>query len=465
MISNLYEDLFLIDQQVIQNKKKIYESLKKPIGYTGRKTQKLRKKIRKGIATTVFVYMCIRPAGVLLFPPRANAIGLRMPTKPAISQLRIEHEQLTKRETFAQYLNLHSIQVDKITMTQAANLADDIIIQLQSGNITSAEAIAKIKGGGFTDIVGVAVVAYIVYVLSTGSFELPPAMKAVVDKMTSFANAWVQPPNIAPSSKRQSAPTKPPALDNKPIFTLETPTSSPGTQLSLMEKPSMLPQQNYNDLSKVEKSYLSDPKGRDITLVSQDADLADLGVPYNRLWYKWKHAPQSGLPLKPNGKVERTEENALFVRDYFVQQACNEGTRRNENSEYWCKPDANEMQKGISLFNRDTKFLAFFTKINGEYKLLTYVQLNEIEETHYLATGNFVTQQVIKNPQWRKSQSDFSTPSWIFPNMSKVATQNQNNNDTGFTRISGTFATDIQQITPTKEHSNNNNNSSCGQDE
>lgn len=449
--------------------KKVGEFLKKPIGYSGQKTKKLCKKIKRGIATILIIYICTSSSGVILLfeAQQAHAIGLNIPAESTISQLRINHEKLTNgKNTFPQYLKSYNIRVDKVTMTKARRIADEMIIQLQNGSITSAQAISQIKGGdAFGNVIGLVIVTYLAYVISTGSFDPSPAIRAVVDHFE--ANAWIQPPNYHSNRKRQSGPTKPSGVENKPILSLldlDNPTRPPGTELRLMQKPSVMPQQDYSALTKVQKSYLKDPRGRDMILVSEG--LADLNVPYNRVWYKCKHAYQSGLPTKSNNKVEKTEENVLFVRDYIIDESCSSTTRRVENSEYWCKPESDTMQRGVSLYNNETKFLAFFTQIDGDYKLLTYVILTNIERDHFEATGNFVTEEVLKNPQWHQLESDLSSLSWSFPHMTNVSAQNQNNNENGFTPISGTFETDVEKITPTDAHLNNhNNNSPCGQDE
>ena len=77
--------------------------------------------------------------------------------------------------------------------------------------------------------------------------------------------------------------------------------------------------------------------------------------------------------------------------------------------------------------------------------------------------GKFVTEEVLENPNWTSSNSDWKSfvestnpPSaWSFPNWNNSVSSNVN---PGFTQVRGSFETDVEQITPTDQHTNNNNN-------
>jgi hypothetical protein len=76
-------------------------------------------------------------------------------------------------------------------------------------------------------------------------------------------------------------------------------------QMSLqMEKPALMPQQQYSGLTKAEKRQLPDPRGRDGSIE------VEFKTP--------KHGSDHGLPTDGNGKIPKTEANTIALSDSLI---------------------------------------------------------------------------------------------------------------------------------------------------
>ena len=234
-----------------------------------------------------------------------------------------------------------------------------------------------------------------------------------------------------------------------------------------MKKPSEMPQQAYNSLSRIDKTCLADSDGRDRSV--QREGYESIEVTYNRIRHKFKkHSEICGLiPNPETGKIDRTEENMLFNRDFLVEQ-CESGiTVQNDKRTYQCKHNG-KIQKGTSVYNPDSGLLIFFDiHPNGERKLLTYFEFTDLERQYYLATnGEVVTEDVLNDsrfigsdPNWRNfKENEISSSNQFSPNqLSSSTSDNPASPNDGSTIVSGTFETDVINITPTDAHTNSNN--------
>jgi hypothetical protein len=64
-------------------------------------------------------------------------------------------------------------------------------------------------------------------------------------------------------------------------------------------------------------------------------DYPRLTLRFNQLLYKTpKHGNIYGLPLNAKGKVEKTEANALFIRDSIINSAKKDTTQWYVNGQY-----------------------------------------------------------------------------------------------------------------------------------
>lgn len=84
-----------------------------------------------------------------------------------------------------------------------------------------------------------------------------------------------------------------------------------------MEKPTLMPQQEYSGLTKSERRQLPDPIGRD-KYISVDGH-PRLDLRFNQVEFKTpKHGKDHGLPVGDNGKMPKTESNAIALGDSLV---------------------------------------------------------------------------------------------------------------------------------------------------
>ena len=85
-----------------------------------------------------------------------------------------------------------------------------------------------------------------------------------------------------------------------------------------MQRPSLMPHQEYTSLTKEQRRNLPDPRDRFIDIEVHPK----LIVRYGQVKYKTpKHGPDHGLPINEKGKTPKTESNALALRDSIVNMA------------------------------------------------------------------------------------------------------------------------------------------------
>ena len=131
-----------------------------------------------------------------------------------------------------------------------------------------------------------------------------------------------------------------------------------------MDKPSLMPQQQYSGLTKSERCQLADPRGQDGSIEVDGYPRLD--IRFNQVEFKTpKHGFDHGLPTDDKGKTPKTEANAIALRDSL-----------------------------IDMPNR--KNIIWYT--NGEYLFSTTCKVTPVEETHlYKSNGNFVTEAVLND--------------------------------------------------------------------
>ena len=220
---------------------------------------------------------------------------------------------------------------------------------------------------------------------------------------------------------------------------LQSPSSRTG-QLE-MYKPSSFPQEQYSALSKSQKRQLADAKGRDRIMSYQGKPKLD--VKFNQISFKSpKHADIHGAPLNKNGRVEKTEKNALIMRDSIVDMPNRKNIIWYEEGQY--QGGTPRGAAAINLFDPDTKVISVFTEQDdGSYSFLTTAELTAMEEQHLIATnGNFVTERVLKEQQSVSTKVITSSSSTIDRNVENPSSSNQ-----GFSP-SNSFESDVLGFTP-----------------
>lgn len=127
-----------------------------------------------------------------------------------------------------------------------------------------------------------------------------------------------------------NAPTVDPGFGLNPYDVSKT--SSPQTGLQ-MQKPSAMPQQNYSSLTKSERRQLADPLGRDGSIEIDGYPRLDLR--FNQVEFKTpKHGEIHGLDVNEKGKVDKTEANAIAMRDSIINSVKKESSQWYINGQY-----------------------------------------------------------------------------------------------------------------------------------
>ena len=94
-------------------------------------------------------------------------------------------------------------------------------------------------------------------------------------------------------------------------------------------------------------------------------------------------------------------QNALDFRDSLVEMPNREGNIFFDNGGY--QRGTERGYDAVNLYDKNERVIAVYKKQeNGEYIFSTTCKLTPIEETHlYKSTGNFVTEVVLKNPNYK----------------------------------------------------------------
>lgn len=168
--------------------------------------------------------------------------------------------------------------------------------------------------------------------------------------------------------------------------------SSHSGPYSKMERPSSMPYQEYTSLTKKQRRNLPDPRDGIIDVEGHPK----LTVRYGQVNFKTpKHGEIHGLPRNENGKILKTEQNALALRDSLVKMPEREGIRWFDNGGY--QKGTERGHDSVSIYDKDKGVIAIYKKQeNGEYLFSTTCKVTPVEETHlYKSNGNFVTEAVM----------------------------------------------------------------------
>jgi hypothetical protein len=185
---------------------------------------------------------------------------------------------------------------------------------------------------------------------------------------------------VTPSGRRRTPSNLP--LENKSDVS------------SKMEKPSSMSHQDFTALTKEQRRNLPDARDGFINVKGHPK----LIIRYSQVIFKTpKHGKIHGLPINENSKIEKTEKNALILRDSLVNMPHREGILWFENGGY--QKGTKRGYDSLNIYDKRNGVITVYKKQkNGEYIFSTTCELTPIEETHLLKSdGNFVMEKVLNN--------------------------------------------------------------------
>lgn len=146
-------------------------------------------------------------------------------------------------------------------------------------------------------------------------------------------------------------------------------------------------------MTKAHKRQLADPKGRDGSIDIPGYPRLDLR--FNQVLHKTpKHGNIHGVPLNEKGASDKTEANAITMRDSIINSAKNENTKWYLNGQYQAgTPNGCD---SINIFDPTNNIVTVFQKMpDGTNKFLTIFKMTPIEKNHFEATnGNLFTDRL-----------------------------------------------------------------------
>ena len=173
-------------------------------------------------------------------------------------------------------------------------------------------------------------------------------------------------------------------------------SSQPDTSLQV-QKPSSMPQQQFDGLTPQQKRDLPDPRDRFI----REKGRPLLGVGYNQVRFKTpSHGGVHDLFVDEKGRTPKTEENVLALRNSIADMPDRKNIIWFENGMY--QGGTNRGYDSVNLYDPDKDVIAVYRKrSNGEYSIFaTTCKLTKIERDFFLASGgNFVTEYNLKDSQ------------------------------------------------------------------
>ena len=473
-------EIQISDQHVRENWEQTFlffrnlpDNSRKGIKFTG-------KKIQRASAYFMFGWTLVSSFGAL-----GQVIPLA-PTNPSFQKIRRQMKELEEynKSKWADHIDLGILDESSViwqedSFAEIQLMTNDLLYKLETGQITSEEALLQIRGGDLPGMMAVAVGIFAIgYVIKTG-YDPTPAINAFLNGLVdiiensgipgALVDAFYTPlPTSVTHEYKHGRFKQKGYTQSTGLIRLEKSIEKYNTPTALeMKKPTEMPQQAYNSLPRIDKTYLPDPDGRDRSV--QKEGYESIEITFNRVTHKFKkHSKVCGLPVNPEtNKVPRTEENMLLSRDFLVEQCESGNTVQNDESTYQCKHNG-KIQKGTSVYNKDSGLLIFFDiRPNGERKLLTYFELTDFERQYYLATnGAVVTEDVLEDsrfiasePNWRDFEENKTSSSNPFSinQLSSLTSNNPVSPNEGSTIVSGTFETDVMNITPTDAHTNSTN--------
>lgn len=161
-----------------------------------------------------------------------------------------------------------------------------------------------------------------------------------------------------------------------------------------MERPSVMPHQDFTALTKEEKRNLPDHRDGFIDVEGHPK----LTVRYGQVNFKVpKHGHIHSLSVNANGKTPKTEKNTLALRDSLVKMPEREGIRWFDNGGY--QKGTERGYDSINVYHKKERVIAIYKKQeNGEYIFSTTCKVTPVEENHlYQSDGNYVTEAVLSN--------------------------------------------------------------------
>ena len=167
-----------------------------------------------------------------------------------------------------------------------------------------------------------------------------------------------------------------------------------------LERPSAMPHQDFTGLTKEQRRNLPDQRDGFIDVEGHPKLIAR----YGQIHFKTpKHGKIHGLPVNENGRILKTEQNALALRDSLVQMPEREGNIWFDNGGY--QKGTERGYDSVNLYDKDKRVIAVYRKKeNGEYIFSTTCKLTAVEEAHlYKSNGNFVTEVVLKDPNYKNN--------------------------------------------------------------
>ena len=323
-------------------------------------------------AIRLYIFIISGVLSSLVKTELAHGIGTSIsPTKVSIERILPDLGKFSMKD-FLKIADFYDENSNKIILTNLQIDQLDIVInQVRSGRISAEEAVLQLRGGaGWGDLIVIGVFVALINIFSPEAFfqpKLPPHMNPV---------GWAT--NMYQPTKGQNSQFQPRSTN------LE------------MEKPASMPQQEYSGLTKAERRKLVDPKGRDGCIDIEQYPRLELR--YNQVNFKTpKHGEAHGLPVNDNGKTEKTEENALALRDSLINMSTNPNVVWYTNGQY-----QGGTEKGcdsINLFDKESNLIGVYEKQpDGKYLFLTTCKLTPMEKSHLVeSNGNFVTEKVLEN--------------------------------------------------------------------
>ena len=272
------DEIIAIDKEVVNNRKAVYKFIRRLGCNSKRKARKL-----------LFHTMLLLELGKPLAPALYTVI---VPLPTVIKRLStIEQDRYSPKIVTIPVSKLDKIRFTKEQIKELNNL----VMELNSGSLTMEEAILKLRGGEvWTDLVSL--IAFIIFCTWFNDPVVEGFEPITLPHQDLFGllSGKYSDKNVDPYGSR----------------------SKPMTRLK-MQKPTLMPQQEYSGLTKSERRQLPNPVGRDKS-INVDGYLR-LDLRFNQVEYKTpKHGKDHGLPVNETGKTPKTEANAIALRDSLI---------------------------------------------------------------------------------------------------------------------------------------------------
>jgi len=405
--SDLTEDEIIeIDKQVSKNREAFY------LFFTELPLNSKRKAKRLGLYM-VFLFAMAQPLAPCAF-------AVMMPLPPAIHRLLpIEESRIGTNKNYPQIAVIPASKVDKVVLTNSQIKEVDIIFdKYLNGSLNLEETILELRAGGFYDW---ATLAFIIFMFSLHQGD-------------SFQS--IRLPHIDPMGWLSGK------YDSKNIGPSRLPTKLQ------MEKPSLMPHEEFVGLTKEERRAL--PNNNDMKIIHEGRPELEVGF-WQSKFKVGDHGAIHDLPytIKNNDgtKTEKTDDNALKMMRSIVGMPNRDNVEWFENGTYQGGTDREF--EAIHIYDLDKKVIAVFQKSTG--KFVTTCQLDRDEHDELLETGNFgggkgwFSGRVKNLPPQQTAVNTFESD---VTGITPISPMDKNSSpNPGFTPTSS-FESDIMGITP-----------------